>query len=250
MKTEETCRTLLALEEVSVRYGQVEALTGASMELEPGHICGLVGMNGSGKSTLFKAIMGVVPSSGRILIAGMEPRLARKQGIVSYVPQKEEIDFSFPISVREVVSQGRYGHLGPMRRLRPEDRDAVQRALSRVGLEDVADRQIGNLSGGQRKRVFVARGLAQGARLLLLDEPFAGVDKKSELMLLSLFKELKESGVSILISTHDLTNLTSMADSAVLLRQKILLAGSPEEVLAPRNLVLAFGMNPLESSQE
>lgn len=250
MKTEGTCRTLLALEEVSVRYGQVEALTGASMELEPGHICGLVGMNGSGKSTLFKAIMGVVPSSGRILIAGMEPRLARKQGVVSYVPQKEEIDFSFPISVREVVSQGRYGHLGPMRRLRPEDRDAVQRALARVGLEDVADRQIGNLSGGQRKRVFVARGLAQGARLLLLDEPFAGVDKKSELMLLSLFKELKESGVSILISTHDLTNLTSMADSAVLLRQKILLAGSPEEVLAPRNLVLAFGMNPLESSQE
>lgn len=241
---------LLRVTDVTVSYGApganaVQALSGASLQVAPASICGLLGMNGSGKSTLFKAIMGVVPASGRVQIAGGSPRQARRQGLVSYVPQKEEIDFSFPVSVRDVVSQGRYGRLGFTRRLGASDRAAVDMALERTGLIDLANRQIGNLSGGQRKRAFVARGLAQGARLLLLDEPFAGVDKKSEAMLVQLFKELRADGAGILISTHDLANLADLADTAVLLRNKVLLTGDPATVLAPENLVRAFGMNPL-----
>lgn len=240
-----TSQPLLTAQDLRVNYGEVQALTGASLTLEAGQICGLVGMNGSGKSTLFKAIMGVVPASGQVTIAGLSPAAARRQGLVSYVPQKEEIDFSFPLSVRDLVSQGRYGKLGITRRLRASDRQAVNQALDRVGLSDLADRQIGKLSGGQRKRAFVARGLAQEARLLLLDEPFAGVDKTSENMLIALFKELRDVGAGILISTHDLANLADLADRAALLRQTVLLEGPPQQVLAPQNLVQAFGMNPL-----
>lgn len=241
---------LLELTDVTVTYGApgtglVHALSRASLTVESGQICGLVGMNGSGKSTLFKAVMGVAPAHGRVLIAGLAPREARKQGLVSYVPQKEEIDFSFPVSVYDLVAQGRYGRLGLTRRLGAADRAAVSEALERVGLTDLAHRQIGNLSGGQRKRAFVARGLAQEARLLLLDEPFAGVDKTSETMLIGLFKELRDSGAGILISTHDLANLADLADTAVLLRNRVLMAGEPTTVLAPENIVRAFGMNPL-----
>lgn len=241
---------LLELTDVTVTYGApgsgaVRALNRASLQVAPGSICGLVGMNGSGKSTLFKAIMGVVPASGSVRIDGLAPCEARKQGLVSYVPQSEDIDFTFPVSVRDVVSQGRYGRLGITRRLGAADRAAVDTALERVGLTDLAHRQIGNLSGGQRKRVFVARGLAQEARLLLLDEPFAGVDKKSEAMLVSLFKELRADGAGVLISTHDLANLADLADTAVLLRNEVLLTGDPATVLAPENIVRAFGMNPL-----
>ncbi len=242
-----TSQPLLAAQNLRVNYGEVQALTGASLTLKAGEICGLVGMNGSGKSTLFKAIMGVVPASGQVSIAGLAPAAARRQGLVSYVPQKEEIDFSFPLSVRDLVSQGRYGKLGITRRLRADDRQAVDQALARVGLTDLADRQIGQLSGGQRKRAFVARGLAQEAQLILLDEPFAGVDKSSENMLISLFKELRDAGAGILISTHDLANLADLADRAALLRQTILMEGPPRQVLAPENLVRAFGMDPLAS---
>ncbi|MDY6051034.1 MAG: metal ABC transporter ATP-binding protein [Rothia sp. (in: high G+C Gram-positive bacteria)] len=236
---------LLEAQDLTVSYGDVKALTSASVQVESKSICGLVGMNGSGKSTLFKALMGVVPTSGRVFIDGLTPAQARKAGIVSYVPQNEDIDFTFPVSVRDVVSQGRYGRLGITRRLTAKDRAAVDMALERVSLTDLADRQIGNLSGGQRKRAFVARGLAQGARLLLLDEPFAGVDKRSETMLISLFKELKEGGAGILISTHDLAHLADLADTAILLRNEVLMTGSPQQVLAPENIVRAFGMNPL-----
>lgn len=247
MTNTKTSKPLLTAQNLRVNYGEVQALTGASLTLKSGEICGLVGVNGSGKSTLFKAIMGVVPASGQVTLAGLPPATARRQGLVSYVPQKEEIDFSFPLSVRDLVSQGRYGKLGITRRLGAKDRQAVDQALERVGLSDLADRQIGQLSGGQRKRAFVARGLAQEAQLILLDEPFAGVDKTSENMLIALFKELRDAGAGILISTHDLANLADLADRAALLRQTILMEGPPRQVLAPANLVRAFGMDPLAS---
>lgn len=242
--------SLLDIRDVTVTYGDVHALRGANLTVDAGSVCGLVGMNGSGKSTLFKAVMGVAPASGSVMIDGMTPKAARKAGVVSYVPQREEIDFSFPVSVRDVVAQGRYGRLGLTRRLRAEDRAAVDEALERVELTDLAHRQIGNLSGGQRKRAFVARGLAQGAKLLLLDEPFAGVDKRSETMLVTLLRELRDAGAGILISTHDLANLADLADTAVLLRNEVLMAGDPATVLAPDNLVRAFGMNPLTPAEE
>ena len=257
--------TLLSCENVHVNYGPVRALTGASFTLDTGRICGLIGMNGSGKSTLFKAIMGVVPMhAGSITLDGQPvggnrgctsgrpgggTRGSRgknahhhRAGLVSYVPQSEEIDWTFPISVREVVSMGRYRNLGITRRLRAADRAAVDEALARVELTDLADRQIGALSGGQRKRAFVARAIAQGAQLLLLDEPFAGVDKRSEAMLIQVIEQLRDEGATVLVSTHDLASLRQFADEALLLRGEILMHDTPEKVLAPENLVRAFGM--------
>ena len=232
----QSMETLLNVENLGVNYGSVQALHDATFRLGAGSICGLIGMNGSGKSTLFKAIMGVTPAhTGSVEIAGGDPAAARKSGVVSYVPQSEEIDWSFPVSVRDVVAMGRYRTLGPTRRLHSKDKQALAHALERLELTD--------LSGGQRKRAFVARAIAQGARLLLLDEPFAGVDKRSEAMLIDVLKQLRDSGASVLVSTHDLASLHSFADEAVLLRKTVLMHSTPEAVLAPENLVQAFGMH-------
>ncbi|MBM7051634.1 MULTISPECIES: metal ABC transporter ATP-binding protein [unclassified Rothia (in: high G+C Gram-positive bacteria)] len=239
-------RPVLEVQAVSVRYREVQALERATLSLNRGTICGLVGMNGSGKSTLFKAIMGVVPSvAGTVQIAGMHPAKARAQGIVSYVPQSEDIDWTFPVSVRDVVSMGVYQNLGFTRRMNAQAHARVDRALAQIELTDFADRQIGELSGGQRKRAFVARAIAQQAQLFLLDEPFAGVDKRSEAMLVEVLKDLAAAGATVLVSTHDLQSLSQMADEVALLRKTIVMHGEPQQVLAPENLVTAFGMNVL-----
>ncbi|MGF4043407.1 metal ABC transporter ATP-binding protein [Paenarthrobacter nitroguajacolicus] len=234
----------IAVENVTVHYGEVLALDSASLSLEHSRICGLVGMNGSGKSTLFKVIMGMVkPDSGRVLINGQPPVKMRKDAGIGYVPQSEDVDWAFPLSVRDVVMMGRYGHLGFTRRPRKADRDAVDHALERVELSEYADRQIGQLSGGQKKRAFVARGIAQGATMMLLDEPFAGVDKRSEATITRLLRELADNGATILISTHDLHALPQLCDEAVLLMRKVLMHGSPDTVLQPENLAMAFGLD-------
>lgn len=235
----------IAVERLTVRYGDVLALEEATLAVDHGRVCGLIGMNGSGKSTLFKAITGLVrPDAGTVAVAGVSPSLARRRGVIGYVPQAEEIDWAFPLSVRQVVMTGRYGHLGLTRRPRAADREAVARALERVELTDLADRQIGRLSGGQRKRAFVARGIAQGASVLLLDEPFAGVDKRSEATITDLLRALAEDGAAVLISTHDLHALPDLADDAVLLMRSVLMHGPPDEVLLPENLAMAFGLDP------
>ncbi|AZG46448.1 metal ABC transporter ATP-binding protein [Gordonia insulae] len=239
-------RPAIEIADLTVRYGSVLALDDVSLTLQPGRICGLIGMNGSGKSTLFKSIMGLVrPSSGRVSIAGHSPNHARTRGLVSYVPQAEDVDWDFPISVREVAMTGRYGRQNRFRRITARDRDAVDDALARVGLTDLADRQIGKLSGGQRKRAFVARGIAQEAEILLLDEPFAGVDKRSERTIIDLLVDLSADGATILISTHDLSTLPSFATEAVLLMQRVLVHGTPADALRPENLALAFGVDVL-----
>ncbi|MGV9409679.1 metal ABC transporter ATP-binding protein [Nocardia sp. NPDC003693] len=233
--------------DVSVHYGDLLALDGVTVTVGSGRICGLVGMNGSGKSTLFKSIMGLVrPDRGTVLINGGAPAAARKSGVLGYVPQSEDVDWSFPLSVGDVVMTGRYGHMGFTRRPRRADREAVAHALERVELTDLAGRQIGQLSGGQRKRAFVARGIAQGATVLLLDEPFAGVDKRSEATITTLLRELAADGVTVLISTHDLHALPGLADEAILLNRRVLAHGDPREVLRPENLALAFGMDVLD----
>lgn len=228
---------------VTVRYGDVLALDDVSLTVEPGRVTGLIGMNGSGKSTLFKTILGLVhPASGAVAVDGGDPATARKRGRVGYVPQSEDVDWAFPVSVRDVVMMGRYGRQGFLRRTRPVDRDAVAEALERVELTDLADRQIGQLSGGQRKRAFVARGIAQGAGILLLDEPFAGVDKRSEATIVRLLRDLAASGSTVLVSTHDLHALPTLADEAVLLLRRVLFQGSVTEALEPANLARAFGL--------
>lgn len=229
---------------LTVHYGDVLALDDVSLTLRRGAICGLIGMNGSGKSTLFKAIMGTVrPDRGSVAIAGLSPRRARKAGIVGYVPQSEEVDWSFPLSVHDVVMMGRYGFQGFTRRPRRADREAVAEALDRVELTDLADRRIGALSGGQRKRAFVARGLAQGADVLLLDEPFAGVDRRSEATITELLRELADEGASVLVSSHDLEALPRLADEAILLLRRVLFHGPPDEALQPEQLAKAFGLD-------
>lgn len=226
-----------------MHYGEVLALDRASLSIAPGRVCGLIGMNGSGKSTLFKSIMGVVrPDAGTVRILGGSSADARKRGSVSYVPQSEQVDWDFPLSVRDVVMTGRYGHLGITRRPRARDHSAVDAALERVELSELAGRQIGQLSGGQRKRAFVARGIAQEAEVLLLDEPFAGVDTRSQATMTSLLRELAGQGVCILIATHDLGSLPELADEAVLFNRRVLLHASPEEIIRPENLALAFGI--------
>jgi manganese transport system ATP-binding protein len=232
------------VEDVTVRYGEVLALDGVTLALRAGRVCGLVGVNGSGKSTLFKAITGLLrPDRGAVRVRGGPSTSARRSGALAYVPQGEAVDWSFPVSVRDVVMSGRHGRLGFTRRPRRADHDAVDRALDRVGLTDLADRQIGRLSGGQRKRAFVARGIAQEARVLLLDEPFAGVDKRSEGTITRLLRELAGDGAAVLVSTHDLHALPDLADEAVLLMRRVLVHGPPREVLRPDNLVRAFGLD-------
>ncbi|RLP60198.1 metal ABC transporter ATP-binding protein [Kocuria rhizophila] len=231
---------------VVVDYGRVRALDGVDLEIAPGQVTGLVGMNGSGKSTLFKALMGTVRlEAGEVRLDGLDPRTARKRGVVGYVPQSEDVDWAFPLCVRDVVMTGRYGHMGPTRRARPADRTAVADALERVELTELAGRQIGRLSGGQRKRVFVARAIAQGARTLLLDEPFAGVDKRSEATIVRLLHELAAQGCAVVVATHDLHALPQLAQSVVLLRRHVLFHGPVAEGLAPQHLVRAFGLDVL-----
>ncbi|NKX54511.1 metal ABC transporter ATP-binding protein [Arthrobacter mobilis] len=232
-------------------YHDVVALDGVDLTVLPRTICGLIGVNGSGKSTLFKALMGLVqPVRGAVRIFGLPSGQSRKLNLVTYVPQSEDVDWTFPVSVRDVVMMGRYGRLGPMRRPRRQDRDAVDHALERVGLADLQHRQIGELSGGQRKRAFVARGIAQDAALMLLDEPFAGVDKSSEAALVALFRELRDEGRTILISTHDLAGIPQLCDEAVLLHRHVLAHGSPATVLTAENLARTFGPLPAAAAAD
>ena len=238
---------MVEVERLAVRYGEVTALEGVDLRVEAGRVTGLIGMNGSGKSTLFKAILGMVRAErGRVRIDGADPAAARRRGLIGYVPQSEDVDWAFPVSVRDVVMMGRYGHQGFTRRPRAADRAAVAEALARVELTDYADRQIGQLSGGQRKRAFVARGSAQGAQLLLLDEPFAGVDKRSEATIVRLLRELAADGHTVLVSTHDLHALPQLADDAVLLLRRVLFHGSVVDALRPENLALTFGLDVLD----
>jgi len=234
----------IQVRDLTVRYRELVALDRVFLDVAAGQVTGLIGMNGSGKSSLFKALMGMVRADhGEVLLNGLRPEGARRRGVVGYVPQSEEVDWSFPVSVREVVMMGRYGRLGTTRSPRPADRAAVAEALARVDLTDLADRQIGQLSGGQKKRAFVARGIAQGASIMLLDEPFAGVDKRSEATIVRLLRELADDGCTILVSTHDLHALPQLADAAVLLLRTVLFQGTVSEALEPQRLGLAFGLD-------
>ncbi|WP_310160017.1 manganese/iron ABC transporter ATP-binding protein [Bosea sp. BE125] len=228
---------------VTVRYGNgVTAVHDASFALGPGTICALVGINGSGKSTLFKTLMGFLkPAKGMVSIAGMEVRQALKRGLVAYVPQAEEVDWSFPVLVDDVVMMGRYGHMGFLRIAGKADRDAVDDALARVNMLEFRRRQIGELSGGQRKRVFLARALAQGGRIILLDEPFTGVDVKTEDQIVDLMRELRAEGRLMLVSTHNLGSIPDFCDQVVLVNKTVLAAGPTDTTFTHANLQRAFG---------
>jgi manganese/iron transport system ATP-binding protein len=233
----------ISVQEVTVIYRNGHlALSDASFELGEGSICGLIGVNGSGKSTLFKSIMGFVkPTCGAIRVCGMAVKDALKRNIVAYVPQSEEVDWNFPVSVHDVVMMGRYGYMNFLRMASKEDHRKVDEALERVGLSALRDRQIGELSGGQKKRVFLARALAQQGSVILLDEPFTGVDVKTESTIVDLLRDLREQGHLMLVSTHNLEAVPDFCDQVVLLNRTVLAAGPTEDVFTKENLEHAFG---------
>ncbi|MBB1249336.1 manganese/iron ABC transporter ATP-binding protein [Rhizobium sp. G21] len=226
---------------VTYRNGHT-ALRDASFSIGTGTITALVGVNGSGKSTLFKAIMGFVrASAGSIRILGLPVVDALKRNLVAYVPQAEEVDWNFPVLVEDVVMMGRYGHMNFLRMATRRDRDAVDAALTRVGMSDYRKRQIGELSGGQKKRVFLARALAQDGRVILLDEPFTGVDVTTEDAIVTLLKELRDEGRVMLVSTHNLGSVPDFCDQTVLLKRTVLAYGPTETIFTRENLEKTFG---------
>ena len=226
---------------VTYRNGHT-ALYDASFEIPRGTITALVGVNGAGKSTLFKAIMGFVPvARGEILLLGQPVKAALRANLVAYVPQAEEVDWAFPGLVEDVVMMGRYGHMGFLRRPKEVDRAAVAEALRRVNMQDFRKRQIGELSGGQRKRVFLARSLAQDGQVILLDEPFTGVDVKTEERIITLLRELRDEGRVILVSTHNLGSVPEFCDRTILVKGTVLAYGPTETTFTRDNLERAFG---------
>lgn len=233
--------TVVDVRQLRVAYGDVVALDEATARFEPGRLTAVVGPNGAGKSTLIKAMVGLVtPHSGSITVGG-RPAAAALDAL-AWVPQRAGIDFDFPILVREVVAQGRHRHLGLLRRPKAADRDATAQAIARVDIADLADRPIGALSGGQQQRVFVARALAQDAPVLLLDEPFAGVDVASERAILAVLRGLADEGRTVIVVHHDLATVGEFFDDAVVIRQRVVAAGSVGSVLTSDVLALAYGV--------
>ncbi|MFC2303959.1 MAG: metal ABC transporter ATP-binding protein [Cardiobacterium hominis] len=233
----------LAVEHVSVTYPNGhQAIRDISFTLQGRTVCALVGVNGSGKSTLFNTIMGIIrPQSGCVRVNGLPVAQAMRQNGIAYVPQSENIDWHFPILVKDVVMLGRYGHMGMLRRPRAADRDAVAAALERLGIADLAERQIGALSGGQKKRVFLARALAQQSRIILLDEPFTGVDAKTEFAVMELLKNLRDEGYLMLVSTHNLGAVPQYCNEVVLINRELIAHGDIHEIYTVDNLERAFG---------
>ncbi len=220
------------LRDLHVRYDRVEALQGVDVELARGIALGIVGPNGSGKSTLLKAVAGLVtPSEGTVRVGGLAPR-DLPPGTIGYVPQVEDVHWQFPVSVRDVVTMGRYPRVGPFQRFSAHDRRAVARAIDALDLGEIADRHISQLSGGQQQRTFVARAIAQEPLLLLLDEPTTGVDAATEDALLRLVRGLVADGLPVLMTTHDLDRAPEWFDRLIVVDRKVLAEGTPDDVLA------------------
>jgi manganese/zinc/iron transport system ATP- binding protein len=224
---------------VSVSYRVKPAIRNISLRIEAGQLVGVIGPNGAGKSTLLKAIVGLLPlDSGRILIFG-EPAAAMRRR-VAYVPQKEAVDWDFPVTVEDVVMMGRFGHLGLLERPGRRDRRIVAEALATVEMTELAHRHIGELSGGQQQRVFVARALAQQAEILLLDEPFVGIDAATEQTLFELMRRLKSEGKTVVVVNHDLS-IVERFDMLVMLNQRLVAAGPTAEVYTTQALHETYG---------
>ncbi|WP_386689879.1 ATP-binding cassette domain-containing protein [Lonepinella sp. MS14437] len=233
----------IQVENVTVRYNNGHiAIQDVSFQLEGGTICALLGVNGGGKSTLFKSIMGLIRyQQGNIQLCHLPVEKALKQNLISYVPQSEDVDWQFPVSVYDVVMQGRYGYMNFLRIPTALDKQKVQQAMDRVDISHLADRQIGELSGGQKKRVFLARALAQQSKVILLDEPFTGVDVKTENAIVDLLGQLRQEGHLILVSTHNLGSVPDFCDQVVMINRTIIAAGSTETTFNQHNLEKLFG---------
>ncbi|MFC3614714.1 metal ABC transporter ATP-binding protein [Lutimaribacter marinistellae] len=230
----------LAIRGLTVSYGQKPAVFSVDMTVEPGAMTAIIGPNGAGKSTLLKAALGIVkPLSGRVTVYGkpLEGQRAR----IAYVPQRASVDWDFPTRVLDVVLMGLYRELGLLGRVRGRHIGRAKDCLSRVGMEEFADRQIGQLSGGQQQRVFLARALAQEADLYLLDEPFAGVDAATEKAIISVLKSLREAGRTVVVVHHDLATVADYFDRVFLINTRKVAEGPVAEAFTAETLQAAYG---------
>jgi manganese/zinc/iron transport system ATP- binding protein len=228
------------IHDMTVAYHRKPVLWDVDLAVPEGKLVGIVGPNGAGKSTLIKAVMDLVPkASGWVRIYGKPYRQSRQE--IGYVPQRESVDWDFPISAFEVVLMGRYGHVGWIRRPRKADRDAAEEALRKVGMEAYRDRQISQLSGGQQQRIFLARALAQDARVYLMDEPFAGVDAATERAIIDILMELRSRGKTMLVVHHDLQTVREYFDWLIMMNMRVVASGTTDEVFTDENLQKTYG---------
>jgi ABC-type Mn2+/Zn2+ transport system ATPase subunit len=224
---------VLEVHNLTVTYNGSQALEDISFSVQGGQRVAIVGPNGAGKSTLFKAMVGLLPHrTGSVVTSGAE---------FGFVTQRSAVDWTFPVTVHDAVMMGRIGRMGWLRWQRPRDREVVQQCLAQVGMLEYGNRQIGELSGGQQQRVFIARALAQEATILLMDEPFTGVDAPSQEAILELLNRLHERGVTVLVSTHDLNLAVERFDRLALLNRRLIAYGVPGEVITPQTLAAAYG---------
>ena len=230
----------LSIHDLTVAYDRRPVLWDVDLDVPAGQLITVVGPNGAGKSTLLKAALGLVPkASGRIRVFGRSMKQQRSQ--VAYVPQRESVDWDFPISALDVVTMGRYGVLGWCRPVRRRQKDEAMAALDRVGMADMAARQISQLSGGQQQRVFLARALAQDAQLFLMDEPLASVDAATEEAIIEVLRELRTNGRTVVVVHHDLQTVPDYFDHAILLNMRVVANGPVEEVFTPEALRQTYG---------
>lgn len=230
----------IEVHDLTVAYHKKPVLWNVDFSLPEGKLIGLIGPNGAGKSTLIKAIMGLMPIlSGYVKIYG--ETFEKNRAAVGYVPQRESVDWDFPVNVLDVVTMGRYGSMPLLARVSKHDKEQAMESLHKVGMADFAGRQISQLSGGQQQRVFLARALVQNARIYLMDEPFAGVDAATERAIIDLLKELKERGNTVLVVHHDLQTVAEYFDWVMLLNLRLVKFGPTEEVFTAENVQNAYG---------
>ena len=228
------------IHDMTVAYHRKPVLWDVDLTVPEGSLVGIVGPNGAGKSTLIKAALGLVPlASGKVEFYGLP--YARQRHLVGYVPQRESVDWDFPVTASDVVLMGTYGRLGWFRRPGPEQRGVAEACLEKVGMEAFGDRQIRQLSGGQQQRVFLARALAQDAQLYFMDEPFVGVDAATEQAIVDLLRALREGGKTVLVVHHDLQSVEEYFDHVILLNMRLIAAGPTKTTFTTENLQRAFG---------
>lgn len=230
----------LSIQDLSVAYQKKPVLQSVSFTIPEGKLIGIVGPNGAGKSTLIKAALGLIPRlTGDVSIYG-KPYAAQRK-LVGYVPQRESVDWDFPTNALDVVTMGRYGHLGWFKRPGSADKKVAMECLAKVGMEAYADRQISQLSGGQQQRIFLARALAQDAKLYFMDEPFVGVDAATEKAIVTLLNELKKQGKTVLVVHHDLATVKEYFDWVMLLNVTLIEFGPTEQTFTADNLQRTYG---------
>jgi manganese/zinc/iron transport system ATP- binding protein len=231
---------VITVKNLTISYQKKPAIKGISLNIEPGSVIGIIGPNGAGKSTLLKGILGLLPfDTGEVRIFGKDLDESRKE--IAYIPQREQFDWDFPINVEDVVMMGRYAHLPIIGFPKQKDRDIVHSVLKKVEMDKYSSRQIRNLSGGQQQRIFLARALAQESNIYFLDEPFVGVDAKTEKAIFNLMRELKEEGKTILVVHHDLGKVLEYFDKLIMINQTLVAYGNTPDVFTSDIINKTYG---------